>query len=33
VPGDGRIAALDVAEPLIPYDRIYARHWGEWKDG
>ncbi len=31
LPGDGRIAALDVPEPLIPYDRIYARHWGDRK--
>ncbi len=33
LPGDGRIDNLDVAEPLIPYDRIYARHWGDRKDG
>ncbi len=33
LPGDGRIEDLAVAEPLIPYDRIYARHWGDRKDG
>ncbi|HUU35218.1 MAG TPA: hypothetical protein VMW48_14230, partial [Vicinamibacterales bacterium] len=31
LPLDGRIETIDVAEPLIPYDRIYARHWGERK--
>lgn len=29
---DGKIDSLDVAEPLIPYDRIYARHWAGRKD-
>lgn len=27
VPPDGRLQDLDLPEPLIPYDRIYARHW------
>ena len=30
---DGRIDQTAVPEPLIPYDRIYARHWHERKDG
>ena len=33
VPANGRIDDLPLAEPLIPYDRIYARHWGDRKDG
>jgi Glycosyl transferase family 2 len=33
LPADGRIVDLDLAEPLIPYDRIYARHWDERKSG
>lgn len=33
MPADGRIVDLDLAEPLIPYDRIYARHWDERKGG
>lgn len=32
LPSDGRIESLDVTEPLIPYHRIYARHWGDRKD-
>lgn len=32
IPSDGRIDTLDVAEPLIPYHRIYARHWGDGTD-
>jgi glycosyltransferase involved in cell wall biosynthesis len=27
VPPDGRLTELDLPEPLIPYDRIYERHW------
>ncbi|MGE0815647.1 MAG: glycosyltransferase family 2 protein [Vicinamibacterales bacterium] len=27
VPEDIRLAHLDLPEPLIPYDRIYARYW------
>ena len=27
LPADGRIDDLGLADPLIPYDRIYARHW------
>lgn len=27
VPDDIRLAHLDLPEPLIPYDRIYARYW------
>ncbi len=30
---DGRIDQTAVPEPLIPYDRIYARHWHARKDG
>ena len=33
LPADGRIVDLDLAEPLIPYDRSYARHWDERKGG
>jgi GT2 family glycosyltransferase len=32
LPSDGRIDPLEHTEPLIPYDRIYARHWGDRKD-
>jgi glycosyltransferase involved in cell wall biosynthesis len=28
VPANGRLADLPLPEPLIPYDQIYARHWG-----
>jgi hypothetical protein len=33
LPTDGRIDGLDLSDPLIPYDRIYARHWAERKGG
>ena len=29
LPENGRFEDLDLPEPLIRYDRIYARHWGE----
>jgi len=33
LPDDCRIDAAALREPLIPYDRIYARHWGDGKRG